>query len=165
MSPLKRHRSVPAGGRSVCLLLKIVLVAASAAASATAIASAAPRATASTATTAGTATKAAATARAATAAESARALFARPSFVDNDGSAFKVLAVHAADGRLRFRVAAHLDKAEALGAAGITVHHYLGRADSTKLRKGLLQTFVTHCVCEVTDVEFVAHGRRLSFPE
>ena len=60
---------------------------------------------------------------------------------------------------LRFGVRAHLDEAEALGAAGVAVHHDLGGGDGAELRERLLQIFVAHAVGEIADVEFVAHGR------
>ena len=81
--------------------------------------------------------------------------------LDDHGAAFQRLAVHAVDGGLRFGVRAHLDEAEALGAAGVAVHHDLGGRDGTELRKGLVQRIVTHRIGKIADVKFVSHGGAL----
>ena len=48
------------------------------------------------------------------------------SLVHHETTAAVLLSVHAIDGCLRFRVAPHLDKTEAFGAAGVAFHHDLG---------------------------------------
>ena len=71
------------------------------------------------------------------------------------------MAVHAIDGSLGFRVGTHFNKAEAFGAAGLAVHHHLGRSDGAKLRKRLLQRIVAHGVSQVAYVQFVTHREAL----
>ncbi len=124
--------------------------------------------TAAVATTAATTVAAAATTTAAAtaaAAETTRTLFTWAGFVDDHSAAINRLAVHAIDGSLRFRVIAHLHKAEALGAAGLAVHHDLGRRDVAELRKSLEQRIVAHRISQITDVQFVSHGEPLNEPE
>ena len=57
------------------------------------------------------------------------------------------------------------EAAEALRTTRLAVHHDLGGGHSSERGEGLLQILVAHAVGEVTDVKFIAHGRRLSFPE
>lgn len=131
---------------------------ATAAATAVAATTRAPRT--ATATVAAAATIAAA--RAATAAEATWAFFTGTGFIDDQGSAFHLLAIHAVDRRLRFGIRAHLDEAETLGATGFTVHHDLRRRHGAELSECLLEIVVSYVVRQVTDVEFVAHCERLS---
>ena len=115
---------------------------------------------AATATVAATTTAAvAAAATAAAAVAAARTVFARTRFVDDDGTAFQRLAVHAVDRGLRLGIRAHLHEAEALGATGVAVHHDLGGGHVAVLRERLLQRFVAHRVRQVADIEFVTHER------
>src|SRR5262245_4195766 len=113
----------------------------SVAAAAAATAVAATSATAVAAATAGAATAAAVAATtaaavsAAAAAVAARTVFTRTGFVDDDGAAVERLAVHPVDGRLRLGIGTHLDEAEALGAAGVAIHHDLRRGHGAELRK------------------------------
>jgi hypothetical protein len=108
-------------------------VAATAAAAST-TAAAAAAVTAATATAAAASTAAAAAVTAATTTTSAateatatgRTWLHGASLVHHETTAAVLLAVHAINGRLRFRVAAHLDKTEAFGAAGVAFHHDLG---------------------------------------
>src|SRR5688572_7180695 len=105
----------------------------SVAAAATAVAAvAATAAAAAVAATTAAAAVAAAVATAAAAAEAARTLFAGTGFVDDQRAAVNRLAVHAADGGLGFLVGRHLDKAEALGTSGVTVHHDPGGRDGAE---------------------------------
>jgi hypothetical protein len=55
-------------------------------------------------------------------------------------------------------VGTHLDEAEALRAAGVAVHHDLGRIDRSVLSERLLQVVVANVVREIADVQFIAHG-------
>ena len=127
--------------------------------------SATARATTTVAATAGattaTAAEPAATARrtsAATAtAKATRTLFAWACLIDHEGAAVNGLAVHAVDARLSLCVRTHFHKAEALGTAGVTVHHHLGRCDGAELCECLLEIFVANAVCEIADVKFIAH--------
>ena len=80
-------------------------------------------------------------------------------FVHDQITAATVLAVQALDSGLCFGIAAHFHKAEALGTAGVTLHHDLGAADIAKFAESLLQIVVAERVRQVADVEFVAHGR------
>src|SRR5438105_543750 len=133
---------------------------AGAATAATAVAAATGAATAAATAIAATTTAVAATTGAAAATtEAARTLFTRTRFVDDEGAAVEGLAVHAVDGRLGFGVRAHLHEAEALGAAGIAVHHDLGGCDGAELGESLLKIVVADAVGKVAYVEFVAHWR------
>jgi hypothetical protein len=67
------------------------------------------------------------------------------------------LFVHAVNGRLRLRVAAHLDKAKTFGATGFALHHDFGTDDGAELAKGLLQVFVAYAVGQIAHVQFAAH--------
>ncbi len=84
-------------------------------------------------------------ATAATAAtEAAGTWFHRPCFIDDHVTSIHGLAIHAADGCLRLRIAGHFHKAEALGAAAVAVHHDLGRRYSAEVREALVQGMVIH---------------------
>jgi len=119
-------------------------------------------AAAATAATAVATTACAATTRATAAtvgaAEAARTLFARTGFIDDDGPTGHRLAVHALDRGLRLGIRTHLDEAEALRAARVTVHHHLGGRDGPKLGESLLEFIVTHTVGQIAYVQLVAHG-------
>jgi hypothetical protein len=115
------------------------------------------------AATATTGTAAVTTAAACTATEAAAACaggtrFHGTRFVNHQTTATKLLAVHSADCRLRFGIAAHFHKAEAFGATGVTLHHDLGASDRTVCGKCLLQVFVTERIWQIADVKFVAHA-------
>ena len=66
----------------------------------------------------------------------------RLSNVDREAATVELLVTQKADGVLSFLVAGHLDKAEALRAAGVAVHDDLGTNDGTSLGKSLSQSFV-----------------------
>lgn len=107
-------------------------------------------------------TTAAATAAIATtvgAAEAGRTLFTGASLVHDNGAACNRLTVQAIDGGLRLGVRAHFDETEALGAAGVTVHHDLGGAHGSILRESILQILIAHAVGQIAHVKFVAHER------
>src|SRR4051812_24886281 len=106
-------------------LERIVLVPASSAAAASTAAAAVAAATAASATAAA-ATAATITASAATAAAAAGAIFARLGFIDGELPAVMFLAVEGCDRGLCLGIAAHLHKAEALAAAGVTVGDHFG---------------------------------------
>ena len=118
-----------------CLVAAATAATTTVATAATAAASTATAAAVTAATAAATASTAAATAVTAAAATTSAATeatatgrtgFHGTSLVHHETTAAVLLAVHAIDGRLRFRVAAHLDKTETFGAAGVTFHHDLG---------------------------------------
>src|SRR4029079_3422940 len=115
-----------------------------------AVAAAATAAARATATAVAAATRTAA-AVAAAAAVATRPLFARTRLVDADRAAVEGLPVHAVDCRLRFGIRAHLDEAEALGAASVAVHHDLRRRHGAVLRERLLQVVVAYVVREIAD--------------
>lgn len=123
------------------------------AAAATAVAATAAIATAETAATAAVAAE-----TTAAAAEAAGTLFTWTGHVDDHVAAAPRLLVQTFDSSLGFDVRSHFDKAEALGTAGIALHHDLGGSDSAERGKLLCQIVVTDGVREVTDVEFVVHG-------
>src|SRR5271165_2324417 len=70
------------------------------------------------------------------------AFLARLGFVDGQRSAVMLLAVERLNGGLGFLVAAHLDEAEPLGAAGVAILDDLGRHDRAVLPKQLRQVTV-----------------------
>src|SRR5262249_45523913 len=78
--------------------------------------------------------------------------------VDRQPAAVHLLVAEPLDGRLGLLVAAHLDEAEALGAAGVPVHDDLGRLHRAELPEQLLQRAVGRAVGEVADVQLLAHG-------
>ena len=51
---------------------------------------------------------------------------ARLGLIDGEAAAVMLLVIELPDGRFRFRVAAHLDEPEALGATGLAVGNHLG---------------------------------------
>jgi hypothetical protein len=69
------------------------------------------------------------------------------------------LAVHATDSGLRFSIAAHFHKAEALGTTSVTFHHDFGACNGTVGSECLLQVFVTERIWQIANVKFVAHVR------
>src|SRR6185312_14473023 len=127
-----------------------VAVAAAAVTAAAATTAAAAAVTAATTTTA-----VATTTEAATAARRTGLHWA--SLVDDQVTAADRLAVHTLDRRLGFGIAAHFDKAEALGAPGVALHHDLGAGDGTELAECLLHVFVAERIGQIAHVKFVAH--------
>src|SRR5690606_24234038 len=110
------------------------------------------------ATTAAETTAAAtATAGATEATSAGRTGFHWAGFVDHQAAAAKRLTVHAFNGGQGFCIAAHLDKTEAFGAAGVAFHHDLGAVHNAISAERLLQVFVAHGVGQVAHVQFVAH--------
>src|SRR5262245_33533735 len=92
---------------------------------------------------AATAVAAAATTTA-SAAEAARTVFLGACLVHHEGAAVHRLAVQATDRGLGFGVRAHLHEAKALGAAGVAIHHDLGRRDRSEFGESLLEIVVAH---------------------
>jgi hypothetical protein len=60
---------------------------------------------------------------------------------------------------LRLGIAAHLDEAKTLGAAGVALHHDLGAGHLTVLAEGLLEIAIAHGIRKIADVQLVAHLR------
>jgi hypothetical protein len=85
-----------------------------------------------------TATAAATTTTAVTTATAARALFARPGFVDRQWATTVVLAVQAANCSLGLFVGGHFDKRETLAPTRVTILNDLCASDRTVLGKHLL---------------------------
>jgi hypothetical protein len=140
----------------------LVAAATATAVTTTAATGTATAAVATAATTTGTTATTVTAATASTAAEAARAGgtgFHGTRFVNNQTTAAKLLAVDCADSGLRFSIAAHFHKAEALGTASVTFHHDFGACDGTVGSKCLLQVFVTERIWQVANVKFVAHVR------
>ena len=135
---------------TVCLACECLVTAAATAVAATTAAVAA-------ATAATTAAVAATTVAAAEATATGRTWFHRTGFVHDQITAAEVLAMHALDGCLCFGIAAHFDKAETLGTAGVTLHHDLGAANRAELAESLLQILVAERIGQVAHVKFVAH--------
>src|SRR6185369_11366368 len=123
---------------------------------AVAAATAASAATIAAAVTAATSAAAVTTATAITAG-ARRARFHGTGFIDHHAAAAQGLAVHARDGGLGFRIAAHFHKAEALGAAGVAFHHHLGARDVAELGERLFEIAIANGIRKIADVEFVAH--------
>jgi hypothetical protein len=103
-----------------------------------------------------TATKAATAA--AEAASAGRTGFHRTSFVYDQTTTTKLLAIHGLNGGLRFGIAAHFHKAETLRTASVALHHDFCAGNGTVCGKCLLQIFVTERIRQVAYVKFVAHG-------
>ena len=126
----------------------------------TAAVSAAVVTTVATATIAATATVVAtiaATTIAAAEATASRTIFTWASNVHHHVAAAEITFVQAFDCSLSVSFAAHFHKGEALGATGVTVHHYLDGIDSAELREFLLQVFVTNGIRQIANVQFVVH--------
>ena len=116
-----------------------------------------------TATVAATTTAAtvAATTTAVATATAAAARWARlhgTGFVDDQAATSEWLAIHTADGCLRFRIRRHFHKPKAFGATGVALHHDFGACDGTKLTKRLFQIAITNGIRQIAHVQFVAHS-------
>ena len=122
---------------------------------ATATATVAATTTAATATVAATTTTAVATA---TAAAARWARLHGTGFVDDQAATSEWLAIHTADGCLRFRIRRHFHKTKAFGATGVALHHDFGACDGTKLTKRLFQIAITNGIRQIAHVQFVAHS-------
>src|SRR5689334_23487100 len=85
----------------------------------------------------------------------AAAVLARPGIVDGEAAAADHLAVEGGDGGLGLLVAAHLDEAEPLRPARVTVHDDLRRLHRAVRREHLLQRAVGHVVGQVADVQLL----------
>jgi len=86
-------------------------------------------------------------------------LFAGASQVDDDRASIDGPAVQSADGGLGVLGGSHLDKAEALGTAGLTVRHDLGGGDAAELGKVALQAGIGDGVGEVAYIDLAGHGK------
>jgi hypothetical protein len=95
-------------------------------------------ASAATTTTAAVATAAASTSSAATA-TAATTILAWASFVHSERTAVVLRTIHARDGRLRFFVRAHFDKAETFASARVAIHDDFGTLHGAVLTKDLVQ--------------------------
>src|SRR5579875_2408249 len=100
---------------------------------------------------------AAASAAVATAAAVAAVLWLGTRFIDSQRSAFHFFAVHVGNSGLCFGLVAHLHKAEAFGAAGVTVHDDLGRHYATVRLKQSLQIIVANRIGQIAHVQLLAH--------
>ena len=160
---VRTHQSIAATAVAAAAVATATAVTTAAAFTTTTAAAAVATAAAFTATAAEaaatTTVAAAAIATTVGAAETSRTLFTGASFVDHDGATGHGLTVQAVDGGLRFSVRAHFNETEALGAAGFTVHHDLGRADSAEFAESFLQILIAHAVGQIAHVKFVAHER------
>ena len=79
-------------------------------------------------------------------------------FVDDQAATSEWLAIHTADGCLRFRIRRHFHKTKAFGATGVALHHDFGACDGTKLTKRLFQIAITNGIRQIAHVQFVAHS-------
>src|SRR5262245_28680012 len=103
------------------------------------VATAAVAAATTTAAAVAAATTTAAAVAAAAAATAAAAVLLGAGLVDGQVAAADLRAGQRGDGGLGLLVAAHLDEAEALRAAGVTVHDHLGRLHRAVGGEHLLQ--------------------------
>src|SRR4051794_3243278 len=88
----------------------------------------------------------------ATAAAATGAVFLGLGLIDGEVAAVVGLAVEGGDGGLRLGVAAHLDEAEALAAAGVAVLDDFRALDGAVLREQLLEVRAGGVVAEIADV-------------
>ena len=79
-------------------------------------------------------------------------------FVDDQAATSEWLAIHTADGCLRFRIRRHFHKTKAFGPTGVALHHDFGACDGTKLTKRLFQIAITNGIRQIAHVQFVAHS-------
>jgi hypothetical protein len=131
-------------------------VAAATAAATAAITTPATATTAATESTAATTTAATTEPTAATTA-STTAVFARAGFVDGEGTSAVLLTIEGRNRRLGFVIRAHLDEAEALAAAGVTVVDDLRGDHSPVLTKQLLQFRAIHLVAQISNIQLLTH--------
>src|SRR4051794_40454741 len=117
---------------------------------ATAVGLVASRAAAAATTTAATAATTA-TAEAATTATAAARLL-RPRLVHRQRAAVGFLVVEAGDRRLRFLIAAHLDKAKSLRAAGVAIHDHLRRLHGAERSKDAFEVGIGDREGQIADV-------------
>src|SRR5437016_2098651 len=124
-----------------------------------AAAAAVASATATTAATVAAAspTAAAATVAAASAAAATAPVFLGAGFVDGECPAVVLLTVQCRDRRGRLVVRAHLDKAEALAAAGVAIVDNLGAGHLTVLPKQLFEIRAGHVVAQIPHVKLLTH--------
>jgi len=113
--------------------MRSVTAAAATTATATATAVGAAKAAITAAAAAVAATGAATTTTAAAAEAARRTSLHGTGLIDHHATAAERLAVHAIDCGLRLGIAAHFNKAEAFGAAGVTFHHHFGAGDGAEL--------------------------------
>jgi hypothetical protein len=146
-----------------------VAAATAAAPTAAALAATASAATTTTAaeaaaTTTAAATEAAATAAATEATATAAATKAttatttgltRTRLVDDQGATAELLTIHAIDRGIRLGIVGHFDKAEAAGAAGLTIHHDGRGSDFTVGLEGLTQFGVGRAEREITNIKLL----------
>jgi hypothetical protein len=125
-------------------------------AAATAATTATAAATAAAAVSATAAATTTATAVTTTAAATAPA-FLGLGFVDSESTAIMFLAVDSGDRCLRFSIAAHFDKTEALASAGVTVSDDLSALHGAVRSKKLFQSGAIDVVAHITHVQFLAH--------
>lgn len=78
----------------------------------------------------------------------------RPGFVHGNGATVQLFAIEGGNCRLRFRITAHFDKTETLGAARVAVDDDLRRLHRTMRAKLLFQHAVVDAIAKVAYVEF-----------
>src|SRR5579885_739430 len=98
-----------------------------------------------------------AAATAATAATAVAAFWLGTSFIDGQGPALYLFAVHVGNGDLGFGIVAHLHKAETFGATGVAIHDDLDRHHAAVRLEQTLQIIVTNRVGQIAHVQLLAH--------
>jgi hypothetical protein len=81
----------------------------------------------------------------------------RPSLVDLECATAEILAIQAVDRSAGFRVGRHLDEAEALALARVTVGNDLDRLDLAELCKLLLQLVFGDLERQIADIQLLSH--------
>lgn len=146
---VERGKGLPAAAATAAAAVSATTTA-PAVAAATATAAAATTTTAAAPAAAAAATAAAAEAAATTTATAT--LLARAGFVDDEGAAAHVGAVHRGDGLAGLFIVGHLDEAEAAGAAGLAVDDDLGTVDLPVLGEQLGEVLLGGAVRKIADV-------------
>ena len=103
------------------------------------------------------------TAAAATEATAAGTFFTGLGFIDRQGTAAMFLAVEGGDRGLSLGIAAHLDKAETLGAAAVTIHDDLRAGDRAVRPEQLFESCTVNIVAQITDIQFFTHDLSFDF--
>ena len=88
----------------------------------------------------------------ATTATTTGAILARFGLVYRQSTAVNIAAIQPFDGLLPATVIGHLDKTEAFGLAGVSVHDQFGAVNTAKLRKQLPQLVFSRVIRQVSNI-------------
>ena len=81
------------------------------------------------------------------------AILLRFGLIDRQSAAIDIASIQPFDGLLPATVIGHLDKTEAFGLAGVSIHDQFGTVNTAKLRKQLPQLVFSRVIRQVSNID------------